>query len=312
MILTIHNVNYGMKLSQLDLNLFLVFDTIHAERNLTRAAEMLSVTQPAVSNALARLRAALGDPLFIRTGDGMVPTPFAESIAGDVSEALQRLAASAQRAQAFDAARSNRVFRLSMADAFDTLVLPRLIAEFAGSAPGIGLRSFRLPRADIPAALARGTLDIAAEVALPDAPGLIREPLPGEPHVCGLRPGHPAATGPLTMERYLSLEHIHVSGRQRGSGAVDIALRAAGARRRIKLRLQHYLAVPALVTGSDLVVSLPESWARALGLAVRPLPFEVPRMETFLYRHARSDGDAGVLWLFRHMTRIATPDAAAT
>lgn len=301
MICNIHNVNYVMKLSQLDLNLFVVFDTIYAERNLTRAAEMLSVTQPAVSNALARLRAALGDPLFIRTGDGMAPTPYAESIAGDVSEALQRLAASAQRAQAFDPARSNRVFRLSMTDAFDTLVLPKLFAGLATSAPGIGLRSFRLPRADIPAALARGTLDIAAEVALPDAAGLIRRPLPPEPHVCGLRPGHPAAHGPLTMDRYLALDHIHVSGRQRGSGAVDIALRAAGLRRRIRVRLQHYLAVPALAMVSDLAVSLPESWARALGLTVLPLPFDVPPMQTWLYRHARSDGDAGVLWLFDRM-----------
>lgn len=299
-----------MKLSQLDLNLFVVFDTIYAERNLTRAADVLSVTQPAVSNALARLRAALGDPLFVRTADGMAPTPYAESIAEDVSEALQRLASSAQRGTAFDPARTNRVFRISMADAFDTLVLPALMREIADVAPGLGLRSFRLARGDISTALARGTLDIAAEVALPDATGLIRQPLLREPHVCGLRPGHPATKRPLTMQRYLALDHVHVSGRQRGSGAVDIALRTAGARRHIKVRLQHYLAVPALVTGSELAVSLPESWARALGLAVLPLPFDVPRMETFLYRHARSDGDAGVLWLFHQMARAVAPGAA--
>jgi DNA-binding transcriptional LysR family regulator len=298
-----------MRLTQIDLNLFVVFDAIHSEGNLTRAAESLSVTQPAVSNALARLRAALGDPLFVRSPRGMVPTPHAESIAGAVAEALHLLSGAAQRGAGFDPARSNRVFRLSMPDLFDALLLAPLAADTATHAPGIGLHNFRLPRSEIRGALARGTLDVAAEVALPDSTGLIRAPLLGEPHVCALRPGHPALEGEMTLGRYLDLDHIHVSGRKRGPGVVDLALRALGVQRRIRIRLQHYLAVGDLALGSDLAVSLPRSWARTLGLTARPLPFEVPQMETFLYRHIRSDGDAAVCWLFdRILARPVTPE----
>jgi DNA-binding transcriptional LysR family regulator len=190
------------------------------------------------------------------------------------------------------------VFRLSMPDLFDALLLAPLVADTASLAPGIGLQNFRLARADIRGALTRGMLDVAAEVALPDSTGLHRAPLLSEPHVCALRPGHPALAEPLTLGGYLDLDHIHVSGRKRGSGVVDLALRSLGVQRSIRIRLQHYLSVGELVLGSDLAVSLPRSWARTLGLIAQPLPFEVPKMETFLYRHTRSDGDAAVCWLF--------------
>lgn len=287
-----------MRLTQIDLNLFLVFDAIRNEGSLTRAAQVLSVTQPAVSNALARLRAALGDPLFVRAGSGMTPTAFADSIAPQVAQALQLLAVAAQPPAQFDPARSARSFRLSMPDLFNSLVLAPLAARLEHRAPQVSLRNFRAARGELRPALARGNLDLAIEVALPDTTGLIALPFRSERHVCALRPGHPMARAPLTLDRYLALGHVHVSGRRRGSGAVDLALKSIGARRRVHLRLQHFLAVGTVVAGSDLAVSLPESWARLLGLTALPLPFDVPPQDTFLYRHSRSDGDAAVMWLW--------------
>lgn len=294
-----------MRLTQIDLNLYTVFDAVYRERNLTRAAEALSVTQPAVSNALSRLRAALNDPLFVRAAGGMRPTPFAESIADRVGDALHQLSVSAQKAARFDPARSNRVFRISMLDLFDGLVLKDLVAALGRQAPQVALRSFRLPRADLLGALSHGAVDIAADIALIDTTNLVRAPFLTERHVCALRPGHPLADDALTLERYLALGHIHVSGRRRGSGPVDLALKAAGTRRRIQVRLEHYLAVRDLVLSTDLAVSLPENWARTLGLTYRALPFDVPPLETYLYRHRRSDEDESVLWLFGVIVELA-------
>jgi DNA-binding transcriptional LysR family regulator len=291
-------VNYQTLLSRIDLNLFVVFDTIYAERNLTRAAERLSLTQPAVSNALARLRRSLDDPLFVKTRSGMEPTALAESIAEPIAEALQLMQGVSSRNRVFDPACSKRSFRLSLLDLHAEMILPRLLQRLRSVAPGVGLDIQRTARADLSRALSQGTVEIASDIPLADTGNLVAQVALRDPYVCALRPDHPLANEPLTLERYLSLTHIHVSSRPKGAGAVDLALRKSGTRRKIGLRTHSYLAVGDMVRNSDMGVTLTRSWALAQGLTTLPLPLTVAPMEIRLYRHLRSDGDAAILWLF--------------
>jgi DNA-binding transcriptional LysR family regulator len=291
-------VNDKTLLSRIDLNLFVVFDTIYAERNLTRAAERLSLTQPAVSNALARLRRSLDDPLFVKTRSGMEPTALADSIAEPISEALLLMQGVSSRNRVFDPASSKRSFRLSLLDLHAEMILPRLLQRLQRDAPGVGLDIQRTARADLSRALAQGTIEIASDIPLPDTGNLVTQVALRDPYVCALRPDHPFAGKPLTLEGYLSLTHIHVSSRPKGAAAVDLALRKSGMRRKVGLRTHSYLAVADMVRSSDMAVTLTRNWAEAQGLTTLPLPLSVAPMEIRLYRHVRSDGDAAILWLF--------------
>ncbi len=298
-----------MKLTQIDLNLFVVFDMIYSERNLTRAAERLAVTQPTVSNALARLRRTYGDPLFVKTSQGMQPTAFAQSIAGHVSDALRLLTTSAQGPAQFDPAHSTRVFRTSMLELFDAMALPVLIPTLARLAPHVELHSYRVSRGELAGALERGAVDLAVEIPLADTRNLIFETILHESYVCAVRPDHPMVGQDMTLDRYLDLEHIHVSGRPRGVGAEDAALRRIGKRRIIRARLQSHLALADIIRQSDMAVTLTQSRARALGLAVFPVPFDIQPLELRLYRHVRSDGDAAVLWLYDQIKNLGAGSA---
>ncbi|MDU8929590.1 LysR family transcriptional regulator [Alisedimentitalea sp. MJ-SS2] len=284
-------------MTQLDLNLFVVFDRIYTERNLTRAAESLSLTQPTVSNALARLRKALDDPLFVKTQTGMRPTAYAESIRDSVGEALRLLTISAQATSRFDATRSKRVFRLSVIDLLDVTVFAFLGTQ-GRVVPNLSFRSFRVERKNILPALSAGAIDIAVDIALPEASGLVRVPYSVDSFVCAMRPDHPLAQVSLTLDDYLNFAHIHVSGRRDGGAAIDAVLRREGRRRAIALRLQNYVSAVSLLHATDYLMTVPSKWAMTQQLVCKTLPVVVPPLETFLYRHRRTDGDQAVLWLF--------------
>src|SRR5579864_7827542 len=166
-----------MRLSKVDLNLFVVFEAVYRTRNLTRAAEALFITQPAVSNALARMRKAFDDPLFVSTSSGMVPTPFTENIIGRVREALQLLEASATEGDVFVPAASERTFRLSMPDLTEAILLPAIGEVLQQQAPGMSIECYFTPRSEVAAALATGKIDFAIDVPLIDDPQLHQTPL---------------------------------------------------------------------------------------------------------------------------------------
>ena len=293
-----------MKLSQVDMNLFLVFDVIYAERNLTRAAEVLSVTQPTVSNALARMRAQFNDPLFVKTSRGMTPTPFAESLSGRIGEAMGLLASSAHARDEFRPEASHRVFRLSMNDWLEARIMPDLAAAASLSAPGVGLRSHRVSRKEILRDLASGALDLAIDVPLENAADLVHAPLLSQRYVCAVRRGHPWAGRSLSLDDYLNLGHVHVSGRRRGGGLVDIALHRLGKRRAVKLRLQHYHSAAPVIRNSDLALTITEDLARDLDFEVLELPFDVPELAFNLYWHRRLDEDPANRWIRSQVTEL--------
>jgi DNA-binding transcriptional LysR family regulator len=296
--------NKGTNLKKIDLNLFLVFDTIYTERNLTQAARTLRITQPAVSNALSRLRKMFNDELFVRTAKGMLPTPVADSIAHNVSEALGMLNTSVLEREEFDPRSAERIYQFSMTDLAEAIVLPKLFPFFESHAPRVGLQSYYIRRHELIRSLSRGELDFAVDVPVVDDPQLCHDSLIKSPYVCVLRPGHPQAREELTLERYLSLRHIHVSSRKKGMGQVDLALLKHDGERRIQLRVQHYRVAAAVVAGTDMAMTVPRFLAQQYEMTALELPFEVPEMDLHLYWHRQADSDRSHRWLREHLMHM--------
>jgi DNA-binding transcriptional LysR family regulator len=293
-----------MRLSKLDLNLFVVFEAIYDKRNLTRAAEVLNITQPAVSNALARMRKALNDPLFVSTPAGMKPTPMAENIVGRVREALQLLDSSVHEGDVFDPASSARVFRLSMSDLSEALVLPALGELLQRHAPGMHVHSYHTDRRELATALANGSVDLAIDAPLIDDPYLHQASAERDRYACMVRLDHPFAGPVLSLDDYLAMGHIHVSSRRTGSGHVDAELARLGLRRNIQMRVQHYMAAPLVAMRSDLALTAPVRLLRRYPGRILELPFEVPALEYRCYWHRSADRDQANQWLREQLIRL--------
>jgi DNA-binding transcriptional LysR family regulator len=293
-----------MKLSDVDLNLFVVFDAIYTEGNLTRAGEIIGITQPAVSNSLSRLRSLFDDPLFVRTAEGMVPTPVAQNIIGSVRQALGLIRSSVQESETFDPKVSDKRFRVSMTDLNQAIILPWLFGKLKNDAPIVSVDCYQVHRRDMNIELASGNLDLAIDIPLTPDPQIKQAPLFSHPHVCVVRNDHPVVKEQLDINTYLSLKHIHISSRRGGLGHVDLTLGKMGRKRQIALRTQHYFATPQLVSRTDLALTVPRIFGDFLvnvaDVRYLSLPFEVPYLESYLYWHESTDKDQANQWM-RHL-----------
>lgn len=286
-----------LKLTGIDLNLFVVFEAIYTERNLTRAAGILSVTQPAVSNALARLRAAFDDPLFARRGGVMAPTPVAQSLIQPVRQALARLRSGLDQRTQFDPATSTRVFHIAMRDASAAMLLAPLARHLERAAPGVQVQAHSVDRPDIPLELAAGTLDLAIDIPELQRADLMSAPLLDDRYVVVMRKGHPDAGKPLTLDRFTALRHIAISSRRRGRTLVEAALARAGRSANTVMRVPAFQMAVDAVRNSDLIATVPSLLARGLNLAVAELPLPSPPIDSLLYWHRNGESDPGNLWM---------------
>ena len=286
-----------MNLRGIDLNLLPVFEAVYVERSLTRAGEILNVTQPAVSNALARLREAFGDPLFVRAGRGVAPTPKAQTLIGPVREALTRLRAGLDPASAFDPGTSERTFNIASRDASSSVVIPRLAKRLERIAPLVRISCHVVERRDIALELASGRLDFAFDLALLARPDLDSAPLFSDRWVCVLRKDHPKAKRKLTLEAFLGLRHLAASSRRQGRTVVDEALSRIGEKIRPALRLPHYQPAFHAVMSSDLAMVVPLSLASRYDLAVRDLPFDIPMLDILLFWRRDSAEEPAIRWM---------------
>ncbi|QIB65392.1 LysR family transcriptional regulator [Kineobactrum salinum] len=286
-----------MNLSKIDLNLFVIFDAIYAQQSLTRAAEVLHVTQPAVSNSLARLRGLLEDPLFVRSPRGVTPTPLARQLIEPVRAALKNLDDCVQARLDFVPASARQTFRVNATAHAEFILLPQLVRHVAATAPGVKLEICFLDRRDVPLELANGNLQLSIDAPLLNHPELMSQPLGRDHYVCVMHPDHPLARGRLTETQYLKARHVHVSSRIKGTGHIDLALRSIGKKRQVGLRLQHYYSLPAIIAGTDYLAAVPQSLACQWGLTIKKLPFDTPPLELQLYWHRSVDHDPAVLWL---------------
>lgn len=290
-----------MKLSDIDLNLFVVFDAIYTEGNLTRAGEIIGITQPAVSNSLSRLRNLFDDPLFVRTAEGMVPTPVAQNIIGSVRQALGLIRSSVQESESFDPTVSDKRFRVSMTDLSQAIILPRLFERIKKEAPKVAIDCYQVHRRDMNIELASGNLDLAIDIPLTPDPQIKQTALFSHPYVCVISKDNQIVGDKLDLESYLRMQHIHISSRRGGLGHVDLTLGKMGKKRDVVLRTQHYLATPPLVANTNFCLTVPKIFADFLVEAAPAryldLPFDVPNLESFLYWHESTDRDQANTWM---------------
>ncbi|PTL85594.1 LysR family transcriptional regulator [Vitiosangium sp. GDMCC 1.1324] len=292
------------RLAQLDLNLFRVFDVIYRERNLTRAAEILFLSQSAVSHALARLREQLEDPLFVRQGRGVVPTPLAERLAPGIQEALALLQQAVHRTRHFDARRDVVQVTVAMNDVLEPSLLPQLVVRLRESAPHIRVASVRLERTKSERDLASGRLDLAVDVAQPTWADLHHTALMRDTF-CVVS----ARRRRLDVPAYLAARHVTVSSRRTGLTFEDLVLSRLGYQREVTVRCQHYEAACRLVAGSDLLLTMPRRRAEEintpLGNRLLPMPVALPPLELHLYWHRQVDGDPRNQWLRAEFLALA-------
>lgn len=289
-----------MHIARMDLNLFVVMDAICAEGSITRAADRLHLTQPAVSHALGRLRDIYGDPLFVRSGNGVAPTALTKRLIGPIRESLLALQQTLQPAQVFDASEARNSFVVSLPDVLESWVLPRLMQYLQDQAPRVQLASVRARRRELEADLAGGRLDLAFDVLLPVAPSLCHGPLLEDKFVVVMRAAHPLAHQPWTIEAYCNTRHIVVSSRRAGLSAEDFELSRLGYRRDIALRCSNYHVAWKTMENTDLLLTVPARYAemREEGdYLMRPIPADVRGLAIQMYWHESVEQDPANQWL---------------
>ncbi len=312
------------RFSALDLNLLRVFDEVMASKNITRAAERLNMTQPAVSNALRRLREALGDDLVKRAGYGIEPTPRGAALWPSVREALALLE-NELAPNRFDPARSQQNFVLAMADATAAMLMPPLIETLEQDAPNVNLRIVPLTTRDPRTLIEAGDIDVAigyfpaavaaiglASMQSGTADTFSHSQLYSGQYVCVMRRAHPLAkrrkNPTVSIEEYCEAKHLLVSFSGRPYGFIDEALASMGRTRRIVLTVNQFFTAGRVVAGSDLLTVLPRHFLSATGIrdefAVAELPFDVPPVHVDMIWHRRSQANDAQQWL-RHAIQAA-------
>lgn len=297
-----------MNFAAFDLNLLRVFDALARERSVTRAGDLIGMSQPAVSSALGRLRDLLKDELFVRRGNEMLPTPRAEAIAERVRDALAQIEHAISGDARFDPASTERVFTLFGADFFSMQLMPRFASRIAAVAPGIVLRLLDSASGDVERLLRDNVIDMALERPLDMPDWVSRELMFRSPFVVIAARGHAAirAAGvkpgaKLPLKLFCSLPHALRSIDGSLSGSMDDTLRKVGAARHVALALPHFHAIARAVAEGSLIATVPVQLARAvakdLGLSIYKPPIAVPVPEISLYWHKRNDGNSAHRWM---------------
>jgi DNA-binding transcriptional LysR family regulator len=290
----------------MDLNLIRVFVAIAETRSLTAAAARLFVTQPAVSQALARLRRDLDDPLFTRVGRTMAPTPLATSVYPGFREAVAAVDRTLDAVHRFDPAGSDRLFRIAMSELGEIGWLPAVVGAVRAQAPGMRIEVVPMDVAALPEWLGRGTVDLA--ITPSQVPGRFEQVLlKSQAYGVVLSTRHPLAGTGMSLAEYAAAAHVVVTG-DSGTPAVTEALRAQGVELEARVALNQFASLPALLTsGHDLVATMPdtiaEGWAHTWPLAVEPLPFEMSPVQVRLYRRSTTQHAAALDWLFDVVAR---------
>ncbi|KPH00134.1 LysR family transcriptional regulator [Pseudomonas sp. RIT-PI-r] len=288
-------------LRRIDLNLLVILDALLSEQHVTRAAERLHLSQPAVSHALARLRDLLGDPLLVRAGATLVPTARALELVAPLTEALAQVQ-SLLAPNTFDPASTRRTFRVAMSDYGAAIILPGLIRTLRREAPGIDLQISHASREGMLEGVLNGDIDVAAGV-FPEMPNELRNSvLFEERYVCLLDRQTLPANGVLDLPSYLSRPHVLLEMRGSGTPEIERALTSLRERRRVAISLPHWSVAPQFISGTDLILTVSSRSVREIDqreLIVVPPPFEIAPFTFVLAWHKRRGGDQALNWLNR-------------
>ncbi|MDH6167505.1 LysR family transcriptional activator of mexEF-oprN operon [Variovorax boronicumulans] len=294
---------------RLDLNLLLVFHALLHERSVTRAAQRLFIGQPALSGALKRLRAALGDELFVRTSHGMTPTPRALALARVIEPLLLSLQQALHAKPVFDPAKAERVFRIGLSDALEVALMPQLMQRLAVEAPGVRLIARAADRVSAPGMLDAAEIELAVGVFTDCATWHRQRALFDWHFVCVYNPALVKVRGKrVTLKEYLRHPHLLTSFSADLSGLVDELLREQGLARQVVFSSRNFATNPFIVRQMAAITTVPTfaaaTWRDALGLAVSPLPFDTPSYAVSLLWAAAHDADLGLQWLLSLMDEV--------
>ncbi|VTU15670.1 hypothetical protein SRS16CHR_01560 [Variovorax sp. SRS16] len=291
-----------MELRDIDLNLLLVFDRMLTEKRVSAVAEGLGLSQPAISNALARLRKLLGDDLFLRTAHGMAPTPFALQLAEPVALAMGTLHGALNRHTTFDPATSRRSFTLATTDVGEISFVPILMEALLETAPGVSISTVRNTTNRLRESMEAGEVDLAVGLLPQLKAGIFQRLLLKERYVCVFSAKLPVAAKPtLSLSDFCAAEHLRVHAAGTGHGHVDELMAARSIARRIRLTVPHYTALGHILSATPLIATVPERLALRIAepfdLVCRPHPADLPQIAINMFWHTRYHRDPGNRWL---------------
>jgi DNA-binding transcriptional LysR family regulator len=297
-----------MNIRDIDLNLLVVFEALITHRNVSRAAKAVGLSQPAMSNALGRLRRTLEDPILVRAAGKMVVTPRATELAEPVQGALRLIRDSLGAGPRFDPKTSIKTFSIEMTDYAVFHLAPDLCRRISRESPGSRL-DIRPLETTLPAVrLAEGEIDLVVGHFEQDAGNLYRQGLFDDDFVCLLRKRHPMLDDTLTLEKFVALDHIMVAPWKEVSGLVDEALTSRGFSRRVLHRVPHFLTAPFIVARTDYAITLPRSLANSFAelLPVRAvdLPFALAPLRIAQVWHERAHRDPAQIWLREKLAEV--------
>jgi DNA-binding transcriptional LysR family regulator len=290
-----------MELKDIDLNLLVIFNQLLVERRVSKVADKLGLSQPAVSNALARLRKLTDDTLFLRTTRGMEPTPFAQQLAEPVSFALAMIHSAVNQKTSFDPATAKRSFTIDMTDIGEIYFLPTLMEELAKVAPGVTMSTVRNANVNLRDDMEVGHIDLAIGLLPQLKAGFFQRRLFKQRYVCMFRNGHRLDRRKVSLAEFSSADHVVVVSEGTGHGKVDELLERSGVSRNVLLTVPHFVAVGHILHHSDMVATVPERLAQALvepfGLVYVTHPATLPEIAINMFWHAKFHKDPANEWL---------------
>jgi DNA-binding transcriptional LysR family regulator len=287
---------------KIDLNLFVVFEAIYCEGNITKAGSALNLSQPAISHSLSKLRDHFGDPLFVRQGNKMRPTAVANNVVADVREALRQLQVCLAQSRQFEPSISRKSFNISLHGTLEASYLPPLMQRLKKEAPLIKLQSSRrVNRTNIENKLVSGDIDLAIDTLLPVSENISHTKLEQSELVVLARKNHPDIQSTLSLDEYLAQDHVLVSSRSVGTSIEDFELARLGLQRKIGLRCQHSFSACRVITNNNMLFTITKvtamMYAQLLDLVIFPLPVSLPDVDVHLYWHNKVDLDPANKWL---------------
>jgi DNA-binding transcriptional LysR family regulator len=290
-----------MELSDIDLNQLVLFQQLMVERRVSRVAENLGLTQPAVSNTLAKLRRQFGDDLFVRTPTGMMPTPFAEQLAEPIGYALGMIHSGLNQHSRFDPASVKRSFTIGMTDIGEIVFLPGLVERLRVDAPGVSLSTVRTTATTLRDDMEAGKVDLAIGPLPELKAGFFQRRLFRQRYVCLFRKGHALERKRLSLADFKAAEHLIIVSAGTGHGKVDDLIRRAGVERTVCLTIPHFVSLGHLLKRTDMVATVTERLAESLvepfDLAFRPHPVDLPEIAINVFWHAKMHRSPAHQWL---------------
>ena len=291
----------AVELQEIDLNLLVVFNQLLTERRVSKVADNLGISQPAVSNSLARLRRLFGDELFLRTPKGMEPTPFADHLAESVSYALAMIHSGINQRTTFEPSTANRSFTIGMTDIGEIYFLPTLMERLSREAPGVTLSTVRNTAVNLRDELESGKVDLAIGLLPQLKAGFFPRRLFTQSYVCLMRRGHTLDKRKISLPEYTDAEHLVVVSAGTGHGKVDELLQRSGIERSVRLSVPHYVSVGHILQASNLIATVPERLADRLvgpfGLTKVPHPAKLPDIAINVFWHAKYHRSPANIWL---------------